>query len=63
MPRSPRRAATVSTLSRGGDADDLQGCFFARPMPADPLRTWTADRQPAGAPDFSPSVRSLDLST
>lgn len=46
----------------GLGCDELQGFFFARPMPADTLLTWTEGRKPAGAPDFSPSVMQAELS-
>ena len=36
--------------------DELQGYFFARPMPASTLLEWTLGRKPADAVDFSPSV-------
>jgi len=38
--------------------DELQGYLFARPMSAHMLREWTDGRKPAGALDFSPSVRA-----
>ena len=40
--------------------DELQGFFFARPMPADALEAWTEGRKPAGAADFSPSVMGTE---
>ena len=36
--------------------DELQGYFFAKPMPADALLAWAVGRKPEGAVDFSPSV-------
>lgn len=36
--------------------DELQGYFFARPMPADMLFAWTEGRKPADAAEFSSSV-------
>jgi len=36
--------------------DELQGYFFARPMPAATLLAWTAGNKPEGTVDFSPSV-------
>jgi diguanylate cyclase (GGDEF)-like protein len=42
--------------------DELQGFFFARPMPADTLLAWTEGRKPAGAADFSPSVMRAEHS-
>ncbi len=36
--------------------DELQGFFFARPMPADALLAWAGGDKPAGAADFSPSM-------
>jgi len=40
--------------------DELQGFFFARPMPSDTLLAWTEGRKPANAVDFSPSVMAAD---
>ncbi|MBO9643370.1 MAG: bifunctional diguanylate cyclase/phosphodiesterase, partial [Pseudacidovorax sp.] len=41
----------------GMGCDELQGFFFARPMPADQLLAWSLGRRPAGSHgDFSPSV-------
>ena len=41
--------------------DELQGFFFARPMPADMLLAWARGDKPEGSADFSPSViGSLD---
>jgi len=42
--------------------DELQGFLFARPMPADMLLAWVEGRKPAGAADFSPSVRDANFS-
>ena len=42
--------------------DELQGFLFARPMPADMLLAWVEGRKPAGAADFSPSVRDASFS-
>ncbi len=36
--------------------DELQGYFFARPMPADDLTAWMRGGKPHGAVDFAPSV-------
>lgn len=36
--------------------DELQGFFFARPMPADTLLAWAKGDKPDGAADFAPSV-------
>jgi diguanylate cyclase (GGDEF)-like protein len=36
--------------------DELQGFYFAKPMPAATLLQWTAGRKPAGSVDFTPSV-------
>lgn len=36
--------------------DELQGFFFARPMPAQALLQWVRGDKPAGVPDFTPSV-------
>ncbi|MDZ7863530.1 putative bifunctional diguanylate cyclase/phosphodiesterase [Acidovorax sp.] len=38
------------------DCDELQGFFFARPMPADSLFAWSQGEKPVGAVDFTPSV-------
>jgi diguanylate cyclase (GGDEF)-like protein len=54
---------TQRDILLGLGCDELQGYFFARPMPAGALLTWTAGRKPAGAPDFSPSVLQPDFST
>jgi EAL domain-containing protein (putative c-di-GMP-specific phosphodiesterase class I) len=40
----------------GLSCDELQGYYFARPMPADTLLAWTGGSKPAGTADFSPSV-------
>jgi EAL domain-containing protein (putative c-di-GMP-specific phosphodiesterase class I) len=40
----------------GLGCDELQGFYFARPMPADTLLAWTTGSKPVGAADFSPSV-------
>ncbi|EJE52296.1 diguanylate cyclase (GGDEF) domain-containing protein [Acidovorax sp. CF316] len=40
----------------GMDCDELQGFFFARPMPADSLFAWSQGEKPEGAVDFTPSV-------
>ena len=42
--------------------DELQGFFFARPMPAEAVLAWAVGRKPAGAVDFSPSVIDDTLS-
>ena len=36
--------------------DELQGYFFARPMPAQALLRWVQGHRPSGAPEFSASV-------
>ena len=36
--------------------DELQGFYFARPMPADTLLAWTNGSKPVGAADFSHSI-------
>jgi len=36
--------------------DELQGYFFAKPMPADKVLAWAGGIKPEGAVDFSPSV-------
>jgi diguanylate cyclase len=36
--------------------DELQGFYFARPMPAATLLQWTEGRKPAGSVDFTASV-------
>ncbi|WCM91895.1 EAL domain-containing protein [Acidovorax sp. NCPPB 2350] len=36
--------------------DELQGFFFARPMPADTLLAWALGDKPEGSADFTPSV-------
>jgi len=46
----------------GLGCDELQGFLFARPMPADMLLAWVEGRKPAGAADFSPSVRDANFS-
>lgn len=38
------------------DCDEMQGFFFARPMPAAKLLAWAGRRESEGAVDFSPSV-------
>jgi EAL domain-containing protein (putative c-di-GMP-specific phosphodiesterase class I) len=38
------------------NCDELQGFFFAKPMPADMLLAWTEGRKPASAADFTASV-------
>ena len=38
------------------DCDELQGFFFAAPMPAAKLLAWAGSRESEGAVDFSPSV-------
>jgi EAL domain-containing protein (putative c-di-GMP-specific phosphodiesterase class I) len=42
--------------------DELQGYFFARPMPAADLLAWALSQGPDGNSDFSPSVMQ-ELST
>ncbi len=39
--------------------DELQGFYFARPMPADTLLAWAVGDKPEGAADFSPSIIDL----
>lgn len=36
--------------------DELQGFFFAKPMPADTLLAWSQGEKPAGSADFTPSI-------
>jgi diguanylate cyclase (GGDEF)-like protein len=36
--------------------DELQGYFYARPMPANDLLAWTKGHKPEGGVDFSPST-------
>ena len=36
--------------------DELQGFFYARPMPADMLLAWSQGEKPPGSADFTPSV-------
>ena len=36
--------------------DELQGFFFARPMPADTLLAWSQGEKPAGSADFTASI-------
>ena len=36
--------------------DELQGYFFARPMPAEALGAWARGNKPEGTADFSPST-------
>jgi diguanylate cyclase len=36
--------------------DELQGYFFAKPMPAEVLLTWTRDQKTEGRVQFSPSI-------
>ena len=36
--------------------DELQGFFYARPMPADVLLAWAQGDKPEGSADFAPSV-------
>ena len=40
----------------GMGCDELQGFFYARPMPADTLLAWSQGDKPAGGADFTPSV-------
>ncbi|MBV7543179.1 bifunctional diguanylate cyclase/phosphodiesterase [Acidovorax sp. sic0104] len=40
----------------GMGCDELQGFFYARPMPADTLLAWSQGEKPAGSADFTPSV-------
>jgi EAL domain-containing protein (putative c-di-GMP-specific phosphodiesterase class I) len=42
--------------------DELQGYFFAKPMPADMLLEWALGQKPPGSADFSPSVMDFDYS-
>ena len=41
--------------------DELQGYFFARPMPAATLLEWTRGNKPDDSADFSPSIMSADI--
>ena len=36
--------------------DELQGYFYARPMPAATLQQWTEGQKPEGSVDFTPSI-------
>jgi diguanylate cyclase (GGDEF)-like protein len=38
------------------NCDELQGFYFARPMPANTLLAWTTGNKPIGAADFSHSI-------
>lgn len=38
------------------DCDELQGFYFARPMPAETLLAWSQGEKPAGGADFTPSI-------
>jgi EAL domain-containing protein (putative c-di-GMP-specific phosphodiesterase class I) len=38
------------------DCDELQGYFFARPMPAERLMAWAQGHKPEGGAEFSVSV-------
>lgn len=38
------------------ECDELQGYFYAKPMPADALEAWACGSKPQGSVDFSPSV-------
>ena len=40
----------------GMGCDELQGFFYARPMPADTLLAWSQGEKPAGSADFTPSI-------
>ncbi|MBV7429192.1 EAL domain-containing protein [Acidovorax sp. sif1233] len=40
----------------GMGCDELQGFFYARPMPADTLLAWSQGEKPVGSADFTPSV-------
>jgi EAL domain-containing protein (putative c-di-GMP-specific phosphodiesterase class I) len=43
-------------ILRSLGCDELQGFFFARPMPADVLGEWLVGDKPLGAADFAPSM-------
>jgi EAL domain-containing protein (putative c-di-GMP-specific phosphodiesterase class I) len=43
-------------ILKGLGCDELQGFFYARPMPASTLLDWTNGNKPHGAVDFSHSV-------
>ena len=45
----------------GLGCDEMQGFFFARPMPAATLEAWTEGRKPEGTADFAPSVIGSDF--
>ena len=40
----------------GFQCDELQGYFFARPMPAEMLLNWVRGNKPEGSIDFAPSI-------
>ncbi len=40
----------------GMGCDELQGFFYAHPMPADTLLAWSQGEKPVGSADFTPSV-------
>ena len=41
----------------GMQCDELQGFFFAHPMPADQLTAWAEGKKPAGSANFAQSLR------
>ncbi len=49
-------------ILREMNCDELQGYFFAKPMPADMLLAWALGQKPPGSADFSPSVMDFDYS-
>ena len=61
-PKASRPGGQRDILLQLG-CDELQGYFFAKPMPADALLAWAVGRKPEGAVDFSPSVVDDTLSS
>ena len=54
----PTRSTDENTqiILRAMRCDELQGYFYAKPMPADMLLAWARGDKPAGSADFSASV-------
>jgi diguanylate cyclase (GGDEF)-like protein len=48
--------ASQRDILLGLNCDELQGFFFARPMPADKLLAWTLGHKPTGTLDFAQSL-------